>query len=78
MKRREFALLTTTAVTARLLDPLTGVYAEAPRLVSFPVAKPAVKIECVAGCGASSISGLANAARLIEPFGVAFDRQGNW
>jgi sugar lactone lactonase YvrE len=46
-------------------------------LVSLPSAKPAVKIECVAGCG-GSLDGTARSARLIEPFGVAFDRQDNW
>jgi hypothetical protein len=46
-------------------------------LISIPAAKPAAKIECVAGCGGSP-DGTARSARLIEPFGVAFDRQGNW
>jgi NHL repeat len=41
-------------------------------------AKPAVKIECIAGCGAGSLGGPAKGARLIEPFGVAFDKGGNW
>jgi sugar lactone lactonase YvrE len=41
-------------------------------------AKPAVKIECVAGCGAGSLGGPAKEAKLIEPFGVAFDKGGNW
>jgi sugar lactone lactonase YvrE len=44
----------------------------------MPVPKPAVKIECVAGCGAGSPAGSAQGARLIEPFGVAFDKQRNW
>jgi len=46
-------------------------------LVSILAAKSAVKIECVAGCG-GPLEGTAKGARLIEPFGVAFDRQGNW
>ncbi len=46
-------------------------------LISIPAAKPAVKIECVAGCGGAS-DGTARSAQLIEPFGVAFDKQGNW
>ncbi len=50
-------------------------------LISIPAAKPAAKIECIAGCG-SPPDGTAKGARLIEPFGVAFDkqgdRQGNW
>jgi DNA-binding beta-propeller fold protein YncE len=46
-------------------------------LVSAPHAQPALKIECVAGCG-SPLDGTAKGARLIEPFGVAFDKQGNW
>jgi sugar lactone lactonase YvrE len=41
-------------------------------------AKPAVKIECVAGCGSGSLGGPAKEAKLIEPFGVAFDKGGNW
>src|SRR5574341_895307 len=46
-------------------------------LISIPAAKPAAKIECVAGCG-GPVDGTARGARLIEPFGVAFDKQGNW
>ncbi|MGH9834068.1 MAG: hypothetical protein ACRD9Y_13690 [Blastocatellia bacterium] len=46
-------------------------------LISIPAAKPAVNIECVAGCG-GPLDQTARSARLIEPFGVAFDRQGNW
>src|SRR5262245_47149904 len=45
-------------------------------IASTPQAQPAPKIECVAGCG-GSLDGNAKGARLIEPFGVAFDRQGN-
>jgi sugar lactone lactonase YvrE len=43
-----------------------------------PAAKAAVNIECVAGCGAGSLGESAREAKLIEPFGVAFDRGGNW
>jgi hypothetical protein len=79
MNRRAFALLSTTALTAILFGPLTGVNEGVQRrLVSLPVAKPAVKIECVAGCGAGFPDGSAQGARLIEPFGVAFDKQRNW
>src|SRR5262245_36101186 len=46
-------------------------------VVSMPQPQPALKIECVAGCGCS-LDGTAKGARLVEPFGVAFDRQGNW
>src|SRR5215475_8698978 len=45
--------------------------------VSMLASKSAVKIECVAGCG-GPLDGTAKGARLIEQFGVAFDRQGNW
>ena len=45
-------------------------------LVSLPSVKTAPRIECVAGCGGQS-DGTAHRARLIEPFGVAFDRQGS-
>jgi sugar lactone lactonase YvrE len=38
----------------------------------------AAKIECIAGCGTAALGGPAYGARLIEPFGVAFDQQGNW
>lgn len=41
-------------------------------------AAPSAKIECVAGCGEAPLGGSAKAARLIEPFGVAFDKNGNW
>ncbi len=41
-------------------------------------AKTAVKIECVAGCGTGPFGGPAREAKLIEPFGVAFDKGGNW
>jgi sugar lactone lactonase YvrE len=45
--------------------------------VSMPQAQPALKIECVAGCGGPP-DGTAKGARLVEPFGVAFDKHGNW
>ncbi|MDA2928977.1 hypothetical protein MYX84_03345 [Acidobacteria bacterium AH-259-O06] len=38
----------------------------------------AAKIECVAGCGEGPLGGPAKGAKLIEPFGVDFDQQGNW
>src|SRR5262245_12994615 len=44
------------------------------KITGGAAAKPAVKIECVAGCGTGSLGGPAKEARLIEPFGVAFDR----
>jgi DNA-binding beta-propeller fold protein YncE len=47
-------------------------------LVSSPAARPAARIECVAGCGQAPLGGPAKTAQLIEPFGVAFDQQGNW
>jgi hypothetical protein len=47
-------------------------------LVSLPGARPRPRIECVAGCGADPIGSSARTVQLIEPFGVAFDRQGNW
>ncbi|HKX27520.1 MAG TPA: hypothetical protein VJ302_07505 [Blastocatellia bacterium] len=46
--------------------------------ISLPVATSSPRIECVAGCGSEPLGGPARSARLIEPFGVAFDRQGNW
>jgi hypothetical protein len=46
-------------------------------LLLMPAATPAAKIECIAGCG-GSLDGTAKAARLIEPFGVAFDKLGIW
>ena len=39
---------------------------------------PASRIECVAGCGERPLGGPALEARLIEPFGVAFDGKENW
>jgi sugar lactone lactonase YvrE len=60
-----------TRVIGILLLPLTLSF------VSMPQAQPALKIECVAGCG-GPIDGTAKGAKLIEPFGVAFDRQGAW
>ena len=38
----------------------------------------AAKIECVFGCGSGALGGPAREAMLIEPFGVAFDKTGNW
>jgi hypothetical protein len=35
------------------------------------------RIECVAGCGAGFESGFAKGAKLNEPFGIAFDQDGN-
>jgi sugar lactone lactonase YvrE len=46
-------------------------------IVSVLMTKPPLKIECVAGCG-GPIDGTAKGTRLVEPFGVAFDKQGNW
>src|SRR5262245_28534005 len=46
-------------------------------IVSAPAIRPDLKIECVAGCG-GSVDGTAIGAKLMEPFGVAFDKQGNW
>lgn len=65
MTRREFARQAATAATTVALGPLVS------------AAKPTSKIECVAGCGGPP-DGTAKGARLVEPFGVAFDRQGNW
>lgn len=47
-------------------------------LAPILLAKPAAKIECVAGCGTGSLGGPAKGAMLLEPFGVAFDEAGNW
>ncbi len=47
-------------------------------LISMPAAKLAAKIECVAGCGGGLLGGAAKEARLMEPFGVAFDKHGDW
>ena len=44
---------------------------------SFPVAKKAPRVECVAGCGGAD-DRIAAGARLVQPFGVAFDKSGNW
>jgi len=59
------------SVIGILLAPL------ALSVVSMPQAQPALRVECVAGCG-GPLDGTAKGARLIEPFGVAFDKQGNW
>ena len=47
-------------------------------LFAPPAAHQAVKIECVAGCFQGPLGGPALGAKLIEPFGVAFDKRGNW
>ena len=47
-------------------------------LVTIPASKQALQVECVAGCGAGPLDAPARVARLIEPFGVAFDKRGNW
>ena len=39
---------------------------------------PAARIECVAGCEDGPLGGPAVKAKLIEPFGVAFDKAGRW
>lgn len=36
------------------------------------------KVECVAGCGNGPLGNAAKEAKLIEPFGVNFDKEGNW
>jgi sugar lactone lactonase YvrE len=46
-------------------------------LVLAPGALAAARIECVAGCGEGS-KGSAKAVKFDEPFGVAFDQEGNW
>ena len=45
--------------------------------ITSPAASPPQRIECVAGCG-STDDRTAAGARLVQPFGVAFDRHGNW
>ena len=47
-------------------------------LGSLQAAKPAAKVECLAGCGSGPLGAPARVAQLIEPFGAAFDKQGNW
>ncbi|MGH9839206.1 MAG: hypothetical protein ACREEM_10515 [Blastocatellia bacterium] len=47
-------------------------------LVSRDSKPRAVKVECVAGGGDMALGGSAIGARLIEPFGVAFDERGNF
>jgi sugar lactone lactonase YvrE len=60
-----------------VFGPLDSVIESNRRPVSLRAAKPNIKIECVAGCG-STPDGTAPGTQLMEPFGVAFDRQGNW
>jgi sugar lactone lactonase YvrE len=77
MTRRDFARRTAAAVTTAVFGPTGGIAEGNQRLVSLRGAKPAARIECVAGCGGSP-DRTAQGARLMEPFGVAFDKQGNW
>lgn len=64
--RREFI---SKALTAPILA------AHAPL---FLRSKSAVMIECIAGCGMGPLGGPVREAKLLEPFGVAFDPQDNW
>lgn len=59
----------------RFLVPLCAMLAFFLRVES---ASPPVKIECVAGCGTGPLGASAQDAQLREPFGVAFDKEGNW
>jgi DNA-binding beta-propeller fold protein YncE len=48
-------------------------------MLSFGFYAPTVaRIECVAGCEDGPLGGPAVKAKLIEPFGVAFDKAGRW
>ena len=47
-------------------------------LLVFPAAGRSASVELVAGGGESQLGGSAKGAKLIEPFGVAFDNNGNW
>ena len=47
-------------------------------LFALPAAHQAGKIECVAGCFQGTLGGTALWAKLIVPFGVAFDKRGLW
>ena len=40
-------------------------------------ATQSTKVECIAGCGEGPNPGPAMLAKLIEPFGIAFDKEGN-
>ena len=40
--------------------------------------KPSIKIELIAGGGDGPLGGPVKGAQLFEPFGVAFDKSGNW
>ncbi|MBO0798882.1 MAG: hypothetical protein J2P31_08655 [Blastocatellia bacterium] len=64
--RREF-------ISKTLAAPILAAHA-----TLFFRTRSAVKIECVAGCGMGPLGGPAREAKLLEPFGVAFDPQGNW
>jgi sugar lactone lactonase YvrE len=44
---------------------------------SLPAAIQVPRVECVAGCGGAD-DRIAAGARLVQPFGVAFDQRGNW
>jgi hypothetical protein len=72
MTRRAFARRTAATVTVAIMSPVVEGSA---RLISGRAATITRRIECVAGCGGD---GTVEGARLNEPFGVAFDRQGNW
>ena len=45
-------------------------------VAAFGAIRPA-KVECIAGCGEGPNPGPAALAKLIEPFGIAFDKEGN-
>jgi hypothetical protein len=45
-------------------------------VAGFGAIRPA-KVECIAGCGEGPNPGPAALAKLIEPFGIAFDKEGN-
>ena len=60
---------------AGLLFAVALCNASLPTRVTGPTA---AKMELIAGGGDSSLGGPAVGAHLYEPFGVAFDRAGNW